>query len=237
VLKRKGIVNSFDLSILSFLNQFANRSNSFDQAVAFLSDANLLKGVLIVGMMWWVWFEREDTQRKREALLAALIASVPALLVAKILAHVIFRPRPLIDPRLQSLLHYSIDNTNWQQLSSFPSDHAVLFYAMATGIFLASRRAGWLAYFYVSVFICLPRAYLGERYPTDILAGAALGIFPVWLANRPGIRKPITGWALRLMEANPSLFYSLAFIVLYLVAELFDPLLNILSFIVHRRIN
>ncbi len=230
-------MNSFDLSILSFLNQFAHRSNTFDQAVVLLSDANLLKGVVIVGLMWWVWFERQDTQRKREAVLAALIVSVPALVVAKILTRVMMRPRPLVDERLQSVLHYGIDNTNWRQVSSFPSDHAVLFFAMATGIFFASRRAGWLAFFYVSTFICLPRVYLGVHYPTDILAGAAIGMFPVWLANRPGLRKPITGWPLRLTESNPSLFYSLAFMVLYLVAELFDPLLKILHFIIHRRIN
>jgi len=134
--EKEGIVNSFDLSILSFLNQFAHRSNTFDQAVVLLSDANLLKGVVIVGLMWWVWFERQDTQRKREAVLAALIVSVPALVVAKILTRVMMRPRPLVDERLQSVLHYGIDNTNWRQVSSFPSDHAVLFFAMATGIFL-----------------------------------------------------------------------------------------------------
>ena len=65
-------MNAFDLSILSFLNRFAHRSLSFDQAVVFLSDANLLKGGVIVGMIWWIWFDRENVQRKREALLARL---------------------------------------------------------------------------------------------------------------------------------------------------------------------
>jgi hypothetical protein len=72
-------MNAFDLSILSFLNRFAHRSLSFDQAVVFLSDANLLKGGVIAGMIWWIWFDRENVQRKREALPAGLMACVPAL--------------------------------------------------------------------------------------------------------------------------------------------------------------
>jgi undecaprenyl-diphosphatase len=229
-------MNSFDLSVLSFLNRFAHRSFNFDQAVVVLSNANLLKGGVIVGMIWWIWFDREDVQRKREALLAGLMASVPALIIAKILTKVTFRTRPLNESKLLSVLRYGIDNANWQQLSSFPSDHAVLFFAMATGIFFASRRAGWFAFFYASVFICLPRMYLGEHYPTDVLAGAAIGMLPVWLGNLPRIRKPLTGWALRWMDSNPSQFYCFAFIVTYQVAELFDPALDIVKFIVYRRI-
>jgi len=54
--------------------------------------------------------------------------------------------------------------------------------------------------------------------------------------NLPRIRKPLTGWALRWMNSNPSQFYCFAFIVTYQVAELFDPALSILKFIVSRRI-
>jgi undecaprenyl-diphosphatase len=155
-------MNLFDLSILSFLNQFAQRSPRFDECVAFLSDSNLLKGGVIVGMMWWVWFGNEDVRRKREVLLATLIASIPALIIAKILTVVTFRVRPLNEPRLALRVSHTVSQTDWQQFSSFPSDHAVLFFAMAVGILIASRRAGWFALFYVSAFICLPRMYLGN---------------------------------------------------------------------------
>jgi undecaprenyl-diphosphatase len=229
-------MNAFDLSILSFLNRFAHRSLSFDQAVVFLSDANLLKGGVIVGMIWWIWFDRENVQRKREALLAGLMACVPALVIVKILAKLMFRVRPLNELRLLSIVHYGMDNSNWKQLSSFPSDHAALFFTLALGIYFASRRAGWFCFIYSSLFICLPRVYLGEHYPTDIVAGAAIGMVPAWLANLPGIREPLTGWALRWMDSNPSQFYCFAFIVTYQVAELFDPALKLLRFVIFHRI-
>jgi undecaprenyl-diphosphatase len=226
-------MNPLDLSILTFLNQFAQRSPRFDECVAFLSDSNLLKGGVIVGMMWWVWFGNEDVRRKREVLLATLIASIPALIIAKTLTVVTFRVRPLNEPRLALRIPHTVTQTDWQQFSSFPSDHAVLFFAIAVGILIASRRAGWFALFYVSAFICLPRMYLGEHYATDILTGAAIGVIPVCLANLPRIRHPLTCWALRWLDASPSSFYFLASLALYQVVELFDPLIEMGKFI-HR---
>lgn len=226
-------MNPFDTSILLFLNQFALRSPRFDEAVTFLSDCNLLKGGIIVGLMWWIWFDGEDVRRKRETLMAALIASIPALIIAKTLTVVTFRPRPLNESRLVFHVPHSVTPAEWKQLSSFPSDHAVLFFAMAAGIFIASRRAGWFALFYVSAFICLPRMYLGEHYATDILTGAAIGIIPVCVANLPRIRGPLTGWSLKLLDVNPSAFYFAAFLVLYQVVELFEPLIKMGKFVYH----
>jgi len=58
----------------------------------------------------------------------------------------------------------------------FPSDHAVLFFALATGLFMAHRKLGIAAYAWVIVAICFPRLYLGIHWPTDVIAGAAVGV-------------------------------------------------------------
>ena len=68
-------MDSIDLSISSFINGFAHRSIRFDEFVSWLSDYNLLKGGVIIGIVWWLWFRNEDDRRTREALLAAIIAS------------------------------------------------------------------------------------------------------------------------------------------------------------------
>lgn len=108
-----------------------------------------------------------------------------------------------------------------------------VFFSMAAGIFIASRRAGWFALFYVSAFICLPRMYLGEHYATDILAGAVIGIVPVCVANLPWIRQPLTNWGMKLLDANPPFFYFMASLVLYLVVELFEPLIKVGKLMYH----
>jgi hypothetical protein len=43
----------------------------------------------------------------------------------------------------------------------------------------------------------------------------------------------MTGWALKRLDTSPSSFYFLAFLVLYLVVELFDPVIEMGKFI-HR---
>jgi undecaprenyl-diphosphatase len=222
-------MNILDLSVSSFVNGFAHRSLRFDEFVVVLSDSNLLKGGVVVGLLWWLWFQNGDVRRKREALLAGMIATFPALAVARILSWVCFRLRPLNDTRFLFRMPYGIAKAIWEGRSSFPSDHAVLFFTLATGIFLASRRAGWLTFGYVSIVICLPRIFLGEHYTTDILAGAAIGGSLAVLANRPLIRKPLTGWALQWQDASPGQFYCFSFIMTYQLVELFDPVLQILK--------
>lgn len=221
-------MNSFDLFISSFINSFAHRSIRFDEFVSWLSNYNLLKGGVVIGIVWWLWFRNEDGRRTREALLAAMIASFPALAIARILSWVVSRPRPLIEKRYLFHIPYG-QMAKWEGPSSFPSDHAVLFFALAAGIFIASRRTGWFAFVYISIVICLPRIFLAEHYTTDILAGAAIGISMAWLANLPPVRKPLTGWALKWLDTDPGTFYTFFFILTYQMVELFDPMLNALK--------
>jgi|ERR1700730_1874834 undecaprenyl-diphosphatase len=232
-------MNGFDLSISSFITGFAHRSLRFDEFVIFVSTNNLLKGGVVIGLIWWLWFQDGDIRRKREALLAAMIVSFPALAVARILSWVVFRPRPLNETRVLFRAPYGVKAVVWEGVSSFPSDHAVLFFALATGIFFASRRAGWFTFAYTSIIICLPRLFIGVHYATDILAGGAIGISTSWLANLPAIRKPLTSWALQWLHEKPGQFYSFSFIVTYLMVELFDPMVEMLKvarFIIHGKL-
>lgn len=59
-------MNSFDVTVISFLNQFAHKSVRFDNLVVVVSGSELLKTGLLVAFMWWIWFENEDARRKRE---------------------------------------------------------------------------------------------------------------------------------------------------------------------------
>jgi undecaprenyl-diphosphatase len=233
-------MNGFDLSISSFINGFAHRSLRFDELIVWISNSNLLKGGVVIGIIWWLWFPDEDVRRKREALLAAMIASFPALVFAWILSRIISRPRPLSEAtQFLFRVPYGLKATGWVSAGSFPSDHAVLFFALATGILFASHRAGWFTFVYVSIIICLPRLYVGAHYTTDILGGAAIGISVAWLANRRAIRNPLTSWALRWMDAKPGEFYCFSFLVTYLMADLFEPLLSLLkvaNLIIHGRL-
>ena len=77
---------------------------------------------------------------------------------------------PLFHDAVPEVFHHTIVET-W---SSFPSDHAVLWFAVATTVLLASRRLG-VAMLIYSAVLAVGRVYVGAHNPTDVLAGGLLG--------------------------------------------------------------
>jgi undecaprenyl-diphosphatase len=106
--------------------------------------------------------------------------------------------------------------------SSFPSDNAVLFFTLSTGLLFISRKIGVFALAYTMLFICFPKVYLGLHYPTDIIGGAIIGMSIAWLGNlsiiRGRISQPVLYWA----QSKPSSFYPLFFLVTYQIVDMFD---------------
>ena len=153
-----------------------------------MSSSHLVKGAALCAIMIYIWTHvprggLDDGRAKqfdnRLTLIAALISSVFAEALALILSSTLeFRLRPFLEPTLamevpQRLMAFSASMSTG---SSFPSDHAILFAAISTGIFLTSRPLGLIAGAYSTVFIALPRIYLGLHYASDILVGAAIGV-------------------------------------------------------------
>ena len=65
---------------------------------------------------------------------------------------------------------------------SFPSGHAAFFFALATGVFF--HRKWWGVLFYIAALaISLSRVAAGLHWPSDVLAGAVIGILSAWLVK------------------------------------------------------
>ncbi len=227
-------MNSFDSSILHFFNRFAQHSWVFDRTVVLLEANMLFKGVLAMTVFWWLWFrDVHGPNQQRPMLLFGLISSNIGIVVARLMAHFLpFRERPLHTPSLHFQLPFAADPTALIGWSSFPSDHATLFFGLAFTFFCVSRDLGIAALAYVSVVICLPRLYLGYHYPTDILAGALLGIGLVSLGRVQRFRYTVTSPFFRWLKISPSSFYGCLFFFSFNLAQQFEDLRSLAKVIV-----
>jgi membrane-associated phospholipid phosphatase len=230
-----GDMNRFDGAILEFFNRFSQKSGMFDQAIYLLSDTDLLKGGVVVAILWALWFTRADEEtvaKTRKTVIATFAGTFLALAIGIVLENALpFRFRPIHQPGLHFLPPIGITTDILEGWSSFPSDHATLFGGLVTGIFLASRRLGFLSIIYVLPVVLIPRIYLGFHYPTDILGGILLGCGCVLLANGSKLKKriadPVYGWS----EKYPVLFYCGFFLVSYQTVDLFDDIRDLASFL------
>ena len=218
-------MNSFDAASLHWLNQFVARSVLFDRTAGYISDSYLFKGEFLMILIWWVWFSPSKPVRKnREIIVTTIFSAAAAIILGRTLAHFLpFRVRPLFDP----LFHFPTDSAAQEHAklrdwSAFPSDHAMLFAAMATGLVFASRRIGALAWAYWVIVIGFPRAYLGLHHPTDLIAGGALGATISWAANQARFRARLGRWPLVWADAHPGSFYACFFLFSFQLATMFD---------------
>ena len=87
---------------------------------------------------------------------------------------IVERPRPFVDNDLTLLFYAPTD-------PSFPSNTASVGFALATAVFLRQRRMGGALY---ALAFCwgVARVYAGVHYPTDVLAGAGVGVVGALLA-------------------------------------------------------
>ena len=101
-------------------------------------------------------------------------------LITVILKRIIGRGRPmhLIDTGLFGLEANLLDWT----YQSFPSGHATTIFAAAVVMGFMSARL-LLPALVVAVVVALSRIALGDHYPSDVVAGASVGILGAYLAR------------------------------------------------------
>ena len=191
----------------------------------FIADDELLKGGLVIAALCGLWMTGRDAERLevRGRVVMTVAGALAALCVSRLLALLLpFRGRPLE-------LVASGPPSSYRALeswSAFPSDHAALFFTLATGIFVISRRMGVLAFLHAVVVITLPRLYLGLHHPTDMLAGGAIGVVCALLAVRPPVWRRCALPLLALDARWAPWLAAVGFVVAFEIATLFDGVRN-----------
>ena len=160
-----------DATVFSFLYGFSGHSVPGDSVIVFL--AVYLPIILVVAAIFYMIFSHYPRLEKEIAIISALIAvALSRIVLGEGIRYFIARPRPTLALHLQPL---------FPEVSfSFPSGHALALFAVGGMLYMYNKRLGVL-FCLLSLAACLARVAAGVHYPSDILAGAVIGIGCAWL--------------------------------------------------------
>lgn len=152
-------------AIFLIINSWVGKSYWLDRFMVFASDR--FGYLLIAGV---VLFFIKNREKYRDMLLVSLSSAVIARFgFVAIIRFFYFHPRPFM------VLHDINVLINNETESSFPSGHASFYFALAMGVYLYNKKAGY-AYLALAGLIGFARIFISVHWPLDILAGAFLGI-------------------------------------------------------------
>lgn len=157
-----------DWSLLHSLNDFMAAHDGLEDSLLFYVEAS---EALFVATLAVVFLCAHGVRHLawRRATVAAVLSTGLALAIAKVISELVDRARPFVaDPHGVHLFAVHAPDPG------LPSDHATAAFAIAVAILL--RKRGWGIFALVAATVlAVGRVALGIHFPSDVLAGAALG--------------------------------------------------------------
>lgn len=165
-------MRSFDLQIFQYINGLALKYPLWDKIVVYANEYGFYVFAGIAAVLFFV---------NRRVFWSAVAAVVLARgLLTEFIRYFYKRPRPFVNDQIENvrqLVQKNIVN------DSFPSGHAAFYFAVAFAVYYWNRQAGTVLII-LALILGLVRVYAGIHYPSDILAGAAIGFVSAWVAGR-----------------------------------------------------
>ncbi len=157
-------LNQFEIGILDFIRETFSCKflDYFFVSLTSLSDKGIFWILLAIALLCF-------KKTRKTGIYLAVVLVIGEILGNQILKKVFERPRPYtvnsdIELIIEKLASFS-----------FPSGHSRCSVECATVIFANNKKWGIVA-IVLAALTCISRMYLYVHYPTDVLAGAALGV-------------------------------------------------------------
>lgn len=154
-------------------------TNEFTYTAVYIA-AELL--VLLFPMVLYYLWRRPELRAKhhggRKAVLLAVMAIVLVFALKSLIALLYFKLRPFAAHTDLFYMPLQVDS------SSFPSGHAMVAFAVAASLTLSGHHKLGGVLYVVAVIVACGRVFAGVHYPSDVIAGALLGMFSAWYLHR-----------------------------------------------------
>ena len=186
-------IQQIDNSIMLFLQSIRNPVLS---AILLPITKSGNHGIIVIALILLTLFFKSERKTFFTAALGLILGSLVTIVLLK---PFIMRPRPYVSiEELAALVDMSSDP------NSFPSGHTTAVFAMAMGWQLASEKK-WLKIFgwILAVLMAFSRLYVGVHYPTDVLAGALIGMAGSFIAWQI-VKRAYAAFEKRKREKNES---------------------------------
>jgi undecaprenyl-diphosphatase len=160
-----------DTTIVIFLNSIANASPFLGYLAVFC--AVYLPYALCVILLAYVFLDTKNENKRGHVALVALLAGLVARYVVKYFIVLWYAfSRPYVGLTEITLL---IPPILTEELKTFPSGHALFFFALSAVLYIYDKRLG--TFFFIASFVMgIARITAGVHYPSDIIGGAVIGI-------------------------------------------------------------
>lgn len=161
-----------DFVIFSKINNLSGKNICLDSLGIFFAE---YLGYFLIGIL--ILFLLKDYKKYWRMVVKALGAAISArFIITEIIRFLWYRPRPFVLDQVNLLISHETS-------ASFPSGHAAFYFGLSTIVYFYNKKLGIL-FLVSSLLISVSRVFVGVHWPSDIMAGAIIGVFSGWLIMR-----------------------------------------------------
>lgn len=164
---------NFDKSLFYLLNHLPHTA---------LTDI-FFGAITLAGYLGFIWFVigfsiyYKEKKRDRKIFFSLALVELLSIFVELFVKNMVGRLRP------QFVMPDVLVPFDFYHNFSFPSGHAVISFAAAYVLSRKKPKLKWLFYS-LAVIISFSRIYLGKHFPSDVVAGAIIGLGIGWVSNK-----------------------------------------------------
>jgi undecaprenyl-diphosphatase len=238
-----------DVYFFQITNQFVAQSATLFFMAVDSAEASWKLAALTIVALWFSGISTYSQQTyigdlrkggKQQRIIRSRVIMMFAVMVlgfvaARVLQHFFEQTRPMASQTMLIPFNPAIwikMKTHISEQGSFPSDHAVMWFTIATGTFLLHRIAGTFALITATV-LCIFRMGTGYHWFSDILAGTALGVsFTVgtfFILERISFVEDLLLWLVDRFEEHSVPMYALGFLIVSDFSVKFSGLFHFLK--------
>lgn len=171
-----------DETIFEWINGLAGKSAALDRVMIWLANDYFVPVTisLILLAIWFIGNSREQREGLQRATIVTFISIGSACGFVLAANHIYHHPHPFDPEAMPGLLDTTVKDIYYKiHDPSFPSNTSAVTFAAATGLFQYKRKLGLLMLI-PAILMPLAKVYAGVYWPSDIAAGAALGILTAY---------------------------------------------------------